>query len=81
MLETLSRCWWTLAIRGAPADLAVVILVAVYASVFGLALVAFGLRLCRGRRPVETAISTGADRAAGPHVGGPAARTLLQLDR
>ena len=47
MLETLSRCWGILLIRGGAGALAVVILIAVYAIVFGLALIALGLRLRR----------------------------------
>ena len=43
MLETLSRCWGTLVIRGAAGALAV----AVYAIVFGVALGALGPRLRR----------------------------------
>jgi hypothetical protein len=47
MLETLSRCWGTLVIRGAAGALAVVVLIAVYAIVFGVALGALGPRLRR----------------------------------
>jgi hypothetical protein len=46
MPETLSRCWWPLVIRGAAGAVAV-IRIAVHAIVFGVALVALGLRLRR----------------------------------
>jgi hypothetical protein len=53
MLETLTRYWWVEVVRG----LALVIFIGISAIVFGITLLAFGIRLymhrhCREERPV-----------------------------
>ena len=60
MLETLTRYWWVEVVRG----LALVIFIGISAIVFGITLLAFGIRLYMHRHRREERPVTGGYRPA-----------------